>query len=65
MNGFEFIAKLRTNPNYEKTPVIIVSSEPREKHLKEIEEVNVSKYIEKNLFRQQELIQYIESILDY
>ena len=65
MNGFEFIAELRKNPNYEKTPVIIVSSEPKEKHLKEIEEVNISKYIEKNLFRQQELIEYIESILDY
>ena len=65
MNGFEFIQKLRKYSNYEKTPVIIVSSEPKEKHLQEIQETKITKYIEKNLFKQDDLIDCIENILDY
>ncbi|MBQ4647505.1 MAG: hybrid sensor histidine kinase/response regulator [Candidatus Gastranaerophilales bacterium] len=65
MNGFEFIQKLRKTSNYEKTPVIIVSSEPKENHTDEIKETKITKYIEKNLFRQNELIECIEEILDY
>jgi len=65
MNGFEFIEKLRTNSNYSKTPIIVVSSEPKENHIDEINKTNVLKYIEKNLFKQNELIEFIENILDY
>lgn len=65
MNGFEFIQKLRKTTNYQKTPVIIVSSEPKENHLEEIAQTKVEKYIQKNLFKQDELIEYIENILDY
>ena len=65
MNGFEFISKLRKTQNYEKTPVIIVSSEPKERHVQEFEEIKALKYIEKNLFKQDELIGFIEKILDY
>ena len=65
MNGFEFIQKLRKYSNYEKTPVIIVSSEPKEKHIQEIRETKITKYIEKNLFKQDDLIDCIENILDY
>ncbi len=63
MNGFEFIKELRKNQNYEKTPVIVVSSEPKEKYSKEIEETKIKKYIQKNAFRQDEFIRIIENIL--
>ena len=63
MNGFEFIKELRKNQNYEKTPVIVVSSEPKEKYTKEIEQTRIKKYIQKNTFRQDEFIQVIEHIL--
>lgn len=63
MNGFEFIKELRRNQNYEKTPVIVVSSEPKEKYSKEIDETRIKKYIQKNTFRQDEFIHVIENIL--
>ncbi len=63
MNGFEFIKILRKNPNYEKIPVIIMSSEPMEKYTKEIKETKIIKYIPKNLFKQDELIKCVESVL--
>ncbi len=64
MNGFEFIKKLRKNPEYENTPVIIVSSEAKEKYSKEIKETKIITYIEKNLFKQEELIGEIEKIFN-
>lgn len=63
MNGFDFIKELRKNQNYEKTPVIVVSSEPKEKYSKEIEDTRIKKYIQKNTFRQDEYIHVIENIL--
>ena len=65
MNGFEFIEKLRKDSKYEKTPVIIVSSEAKENHTQEIESTKIIKYIEKNLFKQNDLIDCIESVLNY
>ncbi len=65
MNGFQFIEKLRKDSRYEKIPIIIVSSEPKENHTKEIESTRILKYIEKNLFKQSELIDFVESILNY
>jgi len=65
MNGFEFISKLRESLNYENTPVIIVSSEPKEHYLEEIERNKISNYIQKNLFKQDELLDYIQGILNY
>lgn len=65
MNGFEFISKLRKTSTYEKTPIIVVSSEPIENHVHEIKETKIVKYIEKNLFKQEELLNCIEEILDY
>ena len=63
MNGFEFIKELRKNPNYKKTPVIVMSSEPMRKYSKEIKETQIVKYISKDLFKQEELIKCVESIL--
>ena len=65
MNGFQFIEKLRKDSRYEKIPIIIVSSEPKENHTQEIESTKIIKYIEKNLFKQNELIDFIEGILNY
>lgn len=65
MTGFEFISKLRNYKNYEKIPVIIVSSEEREKHLQEIEDNNILAYIQKNLFKQEELLKIIQDVLNY
>ena len=65
MNGFEFILELRKIKNYENIPVIVVSSEPKENHLKEIEQTKIITYIEKNLFKQEELLSYIEKTLNY
>ena len=65
MNGFEFIEKLRKTTNYDKIPVIVVSSEPQQNHTEEISKTNIAKYIEKNLFKQNDLIEFIENILDY
>jgi DNA-binding NarL/FixJ family response regulator len=50
---------------YRKPPVVIVSSEPMEDYIKEIDETKVIRYIQKNLFKQNELIDCIEEILDY
>ncbi len=65
MSGFEFIEELRKNSVYTNCPVIVVSSEPKEKHLDDIKKTNINAYIEKNLFKQEELINTIESILSY
>ncbi len=64
MSGLEFIKELRKNKNYEKSPVIIVSSEPKENYLNEMKALKVSAYIQKNLFKQEELISTIEKLLD-
>ena len=63
MNGFEFVVELRKIINYETIPVIIVSSEPMENHIQDMEYARVSKYIQKNSFKQEELIKTIEEIL--
>ena len=63
MNGFQFIEELRKLPQYEKAPVIVVSSEPKENHLREIEKTKIISYIQKNLFKQEELIQIVQSVL--
>ncbi len=65
MNGFDFVRELRKNKNYENFPVIIVSSEPIGNHIKDIEETRVVRYIQKNVFKQEELFKCIESILNY
>ncbi len=65
MNGFEFIRCARKMANYEKCPVIVVSSEQKENYLKEIDETRILKYIQKNLFKQDELIATIEGVLNY
>lgn len=65
MNGFEFVANLRKQVKFEKTPVIIVSSEPQENHTEEIKQTKIIKYIQKNLFKQDEMLRCIEDILDY
>lgn len=65
MNGFEFVEKLRNMANYKDTPIIIISSEPQKNHDKDVIKNKISKYIEKNLFKQNELIDFIENILDY
>jgi len=63
MNGFEFIKELRKIPKYEQIPVIVVSSENIENHRQEIKETSIVKYIQKNLFKQNELIETIENVL--
>ncbi|MBR2069550.1 MAG: hybrid sensor histidine kinase/response regulator [Candidatus Gastranaerophilales bacterium] len=63
MNGFEFIGELRKNKNYENCPVIIVSSEPKEEYTDEIKKNKISAYIQKNLFKQEELITTIKELL--
>lgn len=65
MNGFEMISKLRDMEKYSTTPIIVVSSEPIENHTHEIEKTKILKYIQKNLFKQKELIECIESVLNY
>ena len=65
MSGFDFVKKLRKQVKFEKTPVIIVSSEPQENHYEEIKQTKIAKYIQKNLFKQDEMLRCIEDILDY
>ena len=63
MNGFQFVKELRKTQNYQDCPVVIISSEPKEKYTQEIEENNITKYIQKNQFRQEDFIAEIEKIL--
>ena len=65
MNGFEFVMELRKIPKYEHLPVIMVSSENPENHKDDIIKSQIVKYIQKNLFKQDELIKTIEEILNY
>jgi len=65
MNGFEMISKLRNMEKYTKTPIIVVSSEPISNHTREISQTRILKYIEKNVFKQDELLGCIESVLNY
>lgn len=64
MNGFEFIEKLRKLPKFENIPILVVSSEPKENHLKEIEKTKIAAYIEKNSFKQDDLIKIVEKYLN-
>ena len=63
MNGFQFVKELRKSQNYENCPVVIISSEPKETYEEEIKETNITKYIQKNQFRQEDFINEIEEIL--
>lgn len=65
MNGFEFISKLRETKDYATCPIMIISSEPREKYEKEINQNNIISYIQKSSFNQEKLISEIEGILNY
>ena len=63
MTGIEFVSKLRQMKEYRNCPVIIVSSEPKENYTSEIQTNKISAYIQKNLFKQEELISTIEKLL--
>ncbi len=65
MTGIEFVRHLRNTKEFKDIPVIIVSSEPKEHYIQDIEELNITDYIQKNLFSQNDLINKIESILNY
>lgn len=65
MNGFEFIKELRKMPAYKNAPVIVMSSEKEEEYSKEITETKIIKYIQKNTFKQEELMRAVEGILNY
>ncbi len=64
MTGFEFIGKLRQNPQFDKTPIIVVSSEPQENHREDILRTKVTAYIAKNSFKQEEFVKIVEKCLN-
>ena len=64
MNGFEFISKLRQMEDYEKVPIVVISSEPKENHLEESEKAKIAAYIEKSSFKQEDLINLVEKYLN-
>lgn len=47
MNGYEFMAILRSNENYRDTPVIMLTSRASDKHRRKAEELGVNHYMTK------------------
>lgn len=47
INGLEMISYLRTNPNYERIPVIIISSEGSQKDMERGKQLGANEYVVK------------------
>ncbi len=63
MNGFEFIKQARNIPNYKDAPIIVVSSESKDKYASLIEETQIKRYIQKADFKQDEFVEIVKEIL--
>lgn len=63
LNGFGFIERLRQEPKYKLTPVIVVTSRENENDKRRGIEVGANAYIIKGSFDQTSLVDTIESLL--
>jgi len=62
MDGFELIRAVRSNPELQNIPIIIISSRTAEKHRKVAEELGVNEFMGKP-YQEDELLQHIERLI--
>ena len=63
LDGFSLTQKLRKKKEYERTPIIIVSSRDNEQDKKRGIQVGADAYIVKGNFRLSSLIQTVQSLI--
>ena len=56
IDGNEFIERLKNDEMYMDIPVIVMSSQPKEKAMKVLKQVNIEGYIQKDAFNQAVLV---------
>lgn len=47
MNGMEFMRRLRENPKYDETPVVVVSTEGSKERIEELQKADIKAFLRK------------------
>ncbi len=62
MNGFEMITKVKSLPNYQKTPIFMLTTETSKESLKQGKSIGITAWCTKPI-KPENLIQYIDHAL--
>lgn len=63
MNGFDFVAKVRQNPEYQELPIILVTSLATDEDKRRGAQVGANAYLVKDQFNQELLIETIDRLV--
>ena len=63
IDGFEFIERLKNDEMYADIPILVMSSETKEKSMKRLGKFGIEGYLQKDSFNQTELLERIKEIL--
>ncbi len=63
MNGIELTQKIKSSPNYQNIPVIILTSLGSEAHIKKGMEAGASAYLVKSKFERKDLLEAVQKVL--
>ena len=63
MNGYEFVSLLKNDEMYMDIPVIVMSSQPKEKAMQKLKQYNIETYFQKDMFNQTEFLDEIKKVL--
>ncbi|MCQ2743460.1 MAG: chemotaxis protein CheW [bacterium] len=64
INGFQFIEALRNYENYEKIPVIVMSSHAKENVIAQLKQHDIEYYVQKDSFEQNSFINLVKTALN-
>ena len=63
IDGFEFIERLKNDEMYADIPILVMSSESKDKSMKKLTKFDIEGYLQKDAFNQTELLNKIKEIL--
>ena len=63
IDGFEFIERLKNDEMYADIPIMVMSSESKEKSMKKLSKFGIEGYLQKDAFNQADLLNRIKEIL--
>ena len=63
VDGYEFVSILKNDEMYMDIPIIVMSSQPKEKAMKKLKQYNIEAYIQKDMFNQTDFVDLIKNVL--
>ena len=63
INGYELVERLKNDEMYADIPIIVMSSEPKEKAMKKLNKYKIEGYLQKDSFNQAEFVKIVKEVL--